>query len=447
MQFPDGFTWGVATSAYQIEGAPNEDGRGESIWDRFSHTPGRTRNGDTGDVACDHYHRWPEDIALMADLGVQAYRFSISWPRIQPSGRGDVNVKGLDFYDRLVDGLLEAGIEPLPTLYHWDLPAALDDEGGWPSRVAAEAFADYAVLVADRLGDRVKRWITQNEPWCQSFLSYQLGVHAPGHTNWYEAITASHHILLSHGLAAEAIRSTSSQAEVGIALNFEPADPATGDQRAREAAERYRGYFFRWFLDPLFGRGYPVDMVDEYRSAGHLPNGLDFIEAGDMDIVSTPLDFLGVNYYTRHTSGADETLDKQSEIRIDGSEYTAMNWEVNPEAFERLLKWIADEYQPGRILITENGCSYPDGPGPDGRVHDERRIRYLHQHLQAVQKAIEAGVPIEGYLQWSLLDNFEWSHGYHQRFGIVHVDFDTQVRTPKDSTYWYRDVIERNGLP
>jgi beta-glucosidase len=248
-------------------------------------------------------------------------------------------------------------------------------------------------------------------------------------------------------MAAEAIRSTSSQAEVGIALNFEPADPATGDQRAREAADRYRGYFFRWFLDPLFGRGYPVDMIDDYRSAGHLPNGLDFIEAGDMDIVSSPLDFLGVNYYTRHTSGSDETLDKQSEIRIDGAEYTAMNWEVNPEAFERLLKWIADEYQPGRILITENGCSYPDGPGPDGRVHDERRIQYLHQHLHAVKKAIEAGVPIEGYLQWSLMDNFEWSHGYHQRFGIVHVDFDTQVRTPKDSAYWYRDVIERNGLP
>lgn len=446
MQFPEEFTWGVATSSYQIEGAWDEDGKGESIWDRFSHTPGKTRGGDTGDVACDHYHRWPEDIALMADLGVQAYRFSISWPRILPSGHGELNEAGLDFYDRLVDGLLEAGITPIPTLYHWDLPLALHEEGGWPARATAEAFAGFSGSVADRLGDRVTRWITQNEPWCSSFLSYQMGVHAPGHQNWDEAIRASHHLLLSHGLAARALRASSAGAEVGIALNFEPGYPASDDSRALAAANRYGGYFYRWFLDPLFGRGYPRDMVDHYTDRGHLPDGMPFVADGDLDLISQPLDFLGINYYTRHLSAADETLDDQSTVTIDGADYTAMDWEVNPGAFERLLNWIADEYHPLDMLITENGCSYPDGPGTDGRVRDDRRVDYLHKHLAALHRSIESGVPISGYLQWSFMDNFEWSRGYHQRFGIVHVDYETQKRTPKDSFYWYRDVIERNGL-
>jgi beta-glucosidase len=447
MMFPDGFLWGVATSSYQIEGAWDEDGRGESIWDQFAHTPGTTRNGDTGDVACDHYRRWPEDIALMADLGIQAYRFSTSWPRILPNGRGEVNTKGLDFYDRLVDSLLEAGITPIPNLYHWDLPLALHEEGGWPARETAEAFAEFAAVVADRIGDRVTEWITQNEPWCSAFLSYQQGIHAPGHHNWNEAIRASHHLLLSHGLAAEAIRSAAPGARIGIAINFEPADPASEDAPAMGAANRYNGYFFHWFLDPLFGRGYPTEMVEHYADQGHLPDGMNFVADGDLELISRPLDFLGINYYTRHLSDADETLDDQSAIKVEGASYTAMDWEVNPGAFERLLNWITDEYHPREMLITENGCSYPDGPGTDGRVRDERRIDYLDQHLAAVHRSIEFGAPIAGYLQWSFMDNFEWSHGYNQRFGIVHVDFDTQKRTPKDSAYWYRDVIERNGLP
>lgn len=445
-QFPEGFQWGVATSSYQIEGAVREDGRGESIWDTFAHTPGTTLNGETGDVACDHYHRWPEDVALMADLGIQVYRFSTNWPRIHPTGRGEANVRGLDFYDRLVDGLLEAGITPMPTLYHWELPQTLDDEGGWTERSTAEAFAEFAGAVAARLGDRVSNWITQNEPWGSSFLSYQLGIHAPGHHNWNEAIRASHHLLLSHGLAAEAIRSEVVGPRVGIAINFEPADPATEHPAAQAAADRYAGYYYRWFLDPLFGRGYPGDMVDHYTEQGHLPRGFDFVLDGDLELIAQPLDFLGINYYTRHLSTEDETLDQQSAVVVPGADYTAMDWEVNPDAFERLLMWIAAEYQPVEMLITENGCSYPDGPGPDGRVRDERRIRYLEQHLSAIHRVIEAGAPITGYLQWSLMDNFEWSKGYSQRFGIVHVDFETQKRTPKDSAFWFRDVIARNGL-
>jgi beta-glucosidase len=445
-RFPEGFQWGVATSSYQIEGAVREDGRGESIWDTFAHTPGTTLNGETGDVACDHYHRWPEDVALMADLGIQVYRFSTNWPRIYPTGRGEANVQGLDFYDRLVDGLLEAGITPIPTLYHWELPQTLDNEGGWTERATAEAFSEFAGTVAARLGDRVSNWITQNEPWGSSFLSYQLGIHAPGHHNWNEAIRASHHLLLSHGLAAEAIRSEVVGPRVGIAINFEPADPATEHPAAQAAADRYAGYYYRWFLDPLFGRGYPRDMVDHYTEQGHLPRGFDFMVDGDLELIAQPLDFLGINYYTRHLSTADETLDQQSAVVVPGADYTAMDWEVNPDAFERLLMWIAAEYQPVEMLITENGCSYPDGPGPDGRVRDERRIRYLEQHLSAVHRVIEAGAPITGYLQWSLMDNFEWSKGYSQRFGIVHVDFETQKRTPKDSALWFRDVIARNGL-
>ncbi|MFW2339402.1 MAG: GH1 family beta-glucosidase [Acidimicrobiia bacterium] len=447
MQFPDGFTWGVATSAYQIEGAANEDGRGESIWDRFSHTPGRTRNGDTGDIACDHYHRWPEDLALMADLGVQAYRFSISWPRILPDGSGATNPAGLDFYDRLIDELIEVGITPMPTLYHWDLPMPLHEAGGWTARSSAQAFAEYAAVVAARYGDRVTNWITQNEPWCQAFLSYQLGVHAPGHRDWDEAIRASHHLLLSHGLATAAIRSEVPGARVGAAINFEPAYPATDDPAALAAADRYSGYYFRWFLDPLFGRGYPIDMIEHYQSEGHLPTGLDFIAEGDLETIATPADFLGINYYTRHLSAGDETLDNHSHVVLPDADYTAMDWEINPDAFERLLIWIWEEYRPNEMLITENGCSYPDEPDTDGRVRDVRRISYLDSHLRAVHAAAEHGAPIVGYLQWSFMDNFEWSRGYDQRFGIVHVDFDTQVRTPKDSAYWYRDVIERNGLP
>jgi beta-glucosidase len=446
-QFPADFVWGVATSAYQIEGAWNEDGRGESIWDRFAHTPGRTRDGATGDVACDHYHRWPEDVAIMKSLGIQAYRFSVSWPRILPEGRGKVNQMGLDHYSRLVDGLLEAGIRPIPTLYHWELPIPLQDEGGWPARETTAAFAELADVVSRHLGDRVEMWITHNEPWCTSFLGHQVGIHAPGLQDWPAALAASHHVLLSHGLAVDAIRANVAEAQVGIALNFEPAVPASPSPADYRAALRWDGYYFRWFLDPIYGRRYPADMVAHYADRGRLPEGFAFVQPGDMATIATPTDFLGINYYTRHVA-RDESPDNQPQTLFpDPPEArTAMDWEVAPESFYQLLNRIYFEYQVPVMYITENGCSYLDEPDESGRVTDARRIAYLRDHITAVHRAIQNGVPVAGYLQWSLLDNFEWERGYSQRFGIVHIDYATQQRTVKDSGYWYRDVIAANGL-
>jgi beta-glucosidase len=446
-QFPADFVWGVATSAYQIEGAWNEDGRGESIWDRFAHTPGRTRDGATGDVACDHYHRWPEDVAIMKSLAIQAYRFSVSWPRILPDGRGEVNQKGLDHYSRLVDGLLEAGITPFITLYHWELPVTLQDEGGWPARETVEPFVRLADVVSRHLGDRVKLWITHNEPWCTSLLSHQIGIHAPGLQDWPAALAASHHVLLSHGLAMQAVRANVAEAQVGLAANFEPAVPASASPADYHAARRWDGYYFRWFLDPLFGRRYPADMVTHYIDEGKLPEGLAFIRPGDMETISAPMDFLGINYYTRHIARDDSPGNQPQTLFPDPPEArTAMDWEVAPDSLYRLLNRIYFEYQVPVIYVTENGCSYLDQPDEDGRVADERRITYLGSHLAAVQRAIRNGVPVAGYLQWSLMDNFEWERGYSQRFGIVHVDYKTQARTVKDSGYWYRDVITSNSL-
>jgi beta-glucosidase len=447
-QFPDNFLWGVATSAYQIEGAWNEEGKGESIWDRFSHTPGKINDGSTGDVACDHYHLWPEDIALMKSLNIQAYRFSISWPRILPEGRGRVNQAGLDFYGRLVDGLLEAGIVPFVTLYHWDLPQALQDKGGWPVRETAEAFAEYAGVVSRSLGDRVTNWITHNEPWCTSLLGYQAGEHAPGIRDWYAGLKASHHVLLSHGLAVPVIRQNCPEAEVGITLNFEEAVPASASAADYHAARSWEGYFFRWFLDPVYGRHYPADMVAAYEREGFLPNGMDFVAPGDMDIIAAPTDFLGVNYYTRQVSRDESAADNlpPTVFRAPDSELTEMGWELYPEGLYRLLNRFHFGYKIPKLYITENGCSYMDEPNGDGRVDDQRRIDYLEGHLDAVARAIENGVPVAGYMQWSFMDNFEWARGYEQRFGIVYVDYETQMRYPKDSAFWYRDVIARNGL-
>ncbi|MFQ5398114.1 MAG: GH1 family beta-glucosidase [Anaerolineae bacterium] len=440
LQFPHDFVWGVATSAYQIEGAWDEDGRSPSIWDTFSHTPGKTKNGATGDVACDHYHRWPEDVALMQALGVQAYRFSVSWPRILPDGRGRVNQKGLDFYNRLVDGLLEAGITPFLTLYHWELPQVLQEKGGWPERETVSAFAELADVTSRALGDRVTNWITHNEPWCTSLLSHQVGVHAPGWTDWYAALRAAHHVLLSHGHAAQRIRANAPDAEVGIAINFEPATPATDTPADTHAARIWEGYYFRWFVDAVYGRHYPADMVHHYTNNQYLPNGLDFVHDGDMDEIAAPLDFFGVNYYTRHTAQAGERLDVHRSAPNPGAEYTAMGWEVYPDGLCWLLDRLYFEYGMGKIYVTENGCSYLDAP------HDRKRIAYLRGHLTAVHRAIQNGVPVAGYLQWSFLDNYEWAEGYSQRFGIVHVEYDTQTRTPKESAFWYQGVIERNGL-
>jgi beta-glucosidase len=428
----------------------HEDGRGESIWDRFSHTPGKIKDGSTGDIACDHYHRWREDVALMKELGLKAYRFSIAWPRILPQGRGQVNQAGLDFYSRVVDALLEAGITPFATLYHWDLPQTLQDAGGWPSRATAQAFVEYADVASRALGDRIKRWITHNEPWCASMLSYQIGEHAPGWQDWPAALAAAHHLLLSHGWAVPVLRQNSPDSEVGITLNFSPAYPATPSPEDLAAARHFDGYFNRWFADPLFRGTYPDDMVAAYIDEGHLPpGGPDYIHNRDMQAIATPVDFLGVNYYTRtviNSSNASVEADMQgAQPEEPGVEHTEMGWEVFPQGLYDLLVRLHTDYKPARIYITENGASYSDGPGSDGQVHDERRVSYLRDHFAAARRAIDAGVPLAGYFIWSLMDNFEWAKGYTQRFGIVWVDYPTQQRIPKDSALWYQQVMAENA--
>jgi beta-glucosidase len=446
-KFPEGFLWGVSTSAYQIDGAVNEDGRGESIWDQFTHMSGTVSDGSTGDVACDHYHRYPADIDLMAELGIRAYRFSISWPRILPNGTGEVNQAGIDYYNDLIDKLLEKGITPFPTLYHWELPTGLHGMEGWTHRDTAYAFAEFADVCSAAFGDRVKHWITHNEPWCASMLSHQLGMHAPGIRDWAKALMAAHHILLSHGLAVQAIRRNVPDAEIGAAPNYEPAYPADDSNGAREAARIWDGYFIRWFNDPLFGRGYPSDMVHHYKEEGYLPYGLNFVMDGDMATIAEPCDFVGINLYTRHYAKEDELLDVfPFPEHVPLEELTAMNWEIYPQALQDLLCRIWFEYRPKKIYITENGCSYLDHPDDNGRVDDGRRISFLEKHIRAAHNAIQCGVPLAGYFQWSFMDNFEWGHGYTQRFGIVYVDYETQQRYPKDSAFWYRDVIGRNGL-
>lgn len=448
LRFPEGFFWGTATSSYQIEGAWAEDGKGESIWDRFSHTPGGIEDGSTGDVACDHYHRWPEDVALMSSLGLQAYRFSLSWPRVLPTGRGRVNQAGLDFYDRLVDRLLEAGITPFATLYHWDLPQTLQDEGGWPARSTAEAFAEYGDVVSRRLGDRVKHWITHNEPFVVAFTGHVEGRHAPGLQDFPAALAAAHHLLLSHGWAVPLIRRHSPAAEVGITLNFSPAVPASPSPADRHAAREFDGVVQRWFVDPLYGRHYPADMAAAFSTRGHLPGGLAHVQEGDLDAIAVPTDFLGVNYYFRQVLRDEQALDNQPRTVFVApeSEWTDMGWEVYPLGLYETLSRLHFEYRPTKIYVTENGASYGDGPDAAGRVSDERRIAYLRNHLAAAHRAVQAGVPLSGYFVWSLLDNFEWARGYTQRFGLVWVDFQTQQRIIKDSALWYKAVIAKNGL-
>lgn len=447
LAFPTGFVWGAATSSYQIEGAWQADGKGESIWDRFSHTPGKVIDGSNGDVACDHYNRWAADVQLMSDLSLQAYRFSIAWPRILPTGRGTVNQAGLDFYSRLVDGLLAAGITPFVTLYHWDMPQALQDQGGWPVRATAEAFVEYADVVARALGDRVQHWITHNEPWCVGLLSHQIGEHAPGWKNWPSALAASHHAILSHGWAVPVIRANSPGAQVGITLNFSAVEPASSSAADFNAARWGDGYGNRWFVDPVYGRGYPADMVADYIAGGQLPRGLDFVQPGDMDAIAAMTDFLGVNYYTRSIARDEQATDNLPPTRIAADNHTEMGWEVYPNGLYRLLVRLAFDYDIPKLYVTENGCSYSDGPDASGHIADQRRIDYLHGHLDACRRAIAAGAPLAGYFQWSLMDNFEWAKGYTQRFGMVWVDYATQQRIPKASAHWYRDVIRANALP
>ncbi len=440
--FPSDFVWGAATAAYQIEGAWNEDGKGESIWDRFSHTPGRIEDGSTGDIACDHYHRWREDVALMQDLGLRAYRFSISWPRLLPEGRGRANPAGFDFYDQLVDALLRAGIEPFVTLYHWDLPQALQDHGGWVARSTAEAFVEYADLTARRLGDRVKHWMTLNEPWVSALVGYRDGRHAPGHTDLDQALAAAHHLLLAHAWAVPVLRQHSPQAQVGIVLNLSSQTPASPSAADRAAAWQADGTLNRWFLDPLAARGYPADSVAHYQRP------LDFIRPGDMQAIAAPLDFIGINNYTRNVVRSDEAPEAENAPRTvwPGPEYTDMGWEVYPEGLFELLGRLHFNYRFPALYVTENGAAYPDRIGPDGQVDDPQRVAYLKAHLAAAAQAVTAGVPLRGYFVWSLLDNFEWAHGYTKRFGLIYVDYATQRRIYKTSAHWYRRVIAANAV-
>jgi beta-glucosidase len=449
IQFPENFIWGAATASYQIEGAWNKHGKGESTWDRFAHTPGKIRNNDTGDVADDHYRLWKKDIALMKKLGLKAYRFSISWPRILPAGRGMINQKGLDFYNRLVDGLLKANIIPFVTLDHWDLPQVLEDEGGWPVRSTAEAFVEYTDVITRVLGDRVKNWITHNEPAVVAWMGYGTGVHAPGAKDYKLAIPTAHHLLLSHGMAVPVIRANSRDAEVGITLNIQWGMAASNSRADLDSVRSSDGEWFRWFADPIFGRGYPSDKIADYTKMGALPHGMDFIQPGDMETIATPIDFMGLNYYSRRVHRVNIS-DNDPQIVFEQPKtpehWTEMGWENYPDGLKGILGRVYFNYQPRKLYVTENGASYSTPPDEKGSVPDENRTHYLRTHFIAVHKAIQAGVPVAGYFLWSLLDNFEWSWGYLQRFGIVWVDYETQKRYIKDSGKWYRNVIRKNGF-
>ncbi|MGW6917524.1 GH1 family beta-glucosidase [Kitasatospora sp. NPDC054939] len=459
--FPPGFVWGAATAAYQIEGAAAEDGRTPSIWDTFSRVPGAVRNGDTGDIAADHYHRHREDVALMAGLGLGAYRFSLSWPRVQPGGSGPANPAGLDFYDRLVDELLAHGIAPVATLYHWDLPQELEDRGGWTDRATAYRFAEYAALAARRLGDRIPTWTTLNEPWCSAFLGYGNGVHAPGRKDPVAALTAHHHLLLAHGLGTAALRAElPAAAQVSLTLNLAAVRPLTTAPEDLEAARRIDGLANRIFLDPVFHGRYPADVLADTAAL----TDWSFVHDGDLAEISRPIDSLGINYYTPTVVAADDPAHPAP--REDGHQgdspwpadhgirflpaegtRTAMGWPVDADGLHELLVRLRDDLPGVPLLVTENGAAYEDYCDPTGAVHDPERVAYLRGHLGAVRRAIADGAPVRGYFLWSLLDNFEWAYGYSKRFGIVHVDFASQRRTPKDSARWYAEVIRTGALP
>jgi len=457
LAFPADFMWGTATAAYQIEGAVDADGRTPSIWDTFSHTPGTVVEGHTGDQATDHYHRYRDDVALMKSLGLKAYRFSIAWPRVQPGGSGPASQAGLDFYRNLVDELLAAGIEPWVTLYHWDLPQELEDAGGWPVRDTAGRFADYAGIVHSALGDRVRYWTTLNEPWCSAFLGYSSGVHAPGRHEPASAVRAAHHLMLGHGLAAQAIRSNNPASDVGISLNLYAVSPASESAADLDAARRIDGLGNRLFLDPILLGKYPSDVMTDLQDIcdfGH-------VRDGDLRTISAPLAMLGINYYSRHVVAApDPSVPAptywRDQANWPGSENvrfvgqglprTAMDWEIDPPGLVETLRRVHAEYPELPLYITENGAAFDDRIGADGAVDDPERVAYLDGHLRACHEALAAGIPLRGYFCWSLLDNYEWAWGYTRRFGLVFVDYPTQRRIPKTSARWYADVIRRNTL-
>jgi beta-glucosidase len=430
--FPKDFVWGVATSSFQIEGAAAEDGKGASIWDTFCGVPGAIADHSDGDVACDHYHRWADDLDLIAGLGVDAYRFSVSWPRVRPGGAGAWNEKGLAFYERLVDGLIARGIKPYLTLNHWDLPEELQANGGWAHRDTVHRFVEYAQGIAARLGDRVVSITTHNEPWVMAVLGYETGIFAPGIKNRAMAMQASHHLLLSHGLALQALRAQGCQARLGIVLNLSPMHAATDSQEDQAKTRLEDGRLLRWYLDPLFKASYPQDVLDD------LGADAPHVEAGDLQAMATTMDFLGINYYSRSVVSAGQPWD----VHSSGREVTDMGWEVYPEGLTELLLRLHHDYPVPPLYVTENGGAFKDEL-VDGRVHDSARTDYIARHIAAVGEAMRQGVRMEGYMVWSLLDNFEWASGYAKRFGIVHVDYRTQQRTLKDSACWYRHFLQR----
>ena len=454
LAFPADFWWGAATAAYQIEGAVATDGRTPSIWDTFSATPGKVVHGDTGEHAADHYRRYPQDVALMAELGLSAYRFSVSWPRVQPGGSGPENPAGSGFYDRLVDELLAVDIRPVLTLYHWDLPQELEDKGGWANRDTAYRFADYARLVAARLGDRVDLWTTLNEPWCSAFLGYGSGVHAPGRTDPYGSLAAAHHLLLAHGLGAAAVRRELPAARLSLVLNLGAERPISDAPADLDAARRIDGLINRLFLDPALRGRYPDDvLVDTAKVCDWA-----FVRDGDLEAINVPIDALGVNYYqpslvgaaaTPGPAGAPSAWPGCEDILFQPAPgaVTDMGWPVDPTGLSEILLRVHRDYGPVPLFVTENGAAYRDTVAPDGRVDDPERIAYLRSHLAAAHDALRAGVDLRGYFVWSLLDNFEWAEGYAKRFGIVHVDYPTQRRTLKESAHWYRRVIAAGGPP
>jgi len=438
LRFPEDFTWGTATASFQVEGGANE--RDRCIWDDFCRWPGKVFAGHTGDIADDHYHRYKDDVALMSGLGLTGYRFSISWPRVLKGGAGEINQRGLDFYDRLVNTLLEAGIRPFVTLYHWDLPSDLQRVGGWAARDTVYRYVDYVQTVAGRLGDRVHDWITHNEPWVAAFLGHLYGSHAPGWEDLGLALQVGHHLLLSHGLAVPVLRELSPGSQVGITLNLYPCYPASDAEEDVSAARIQDGFSNRWFLDPVFKGRYPEDMWAIFG------NQVPRVEPTDLSIISRPTDFLGINYYSRHLVASDPESPMGIRSLHPQGEYTAMDWEVYPQGLTDILTRVHRDYAPAAMYVTENGCAYDDVLTEDGKVHDASRIAYLRAHFAAAHRAIAQGVPLKGYFVWSLMDNFEWAYGYSRRFGIVYVDFSTLQRYPKDSAFFCRQVAQANAV-
>jgi beta-glucosidase len=455
LRFPEGFIWGAATASYQIEGAVAEGGRGPSIWDTFAHTPGTIHNGDTGDVADDHYHRYREDVALLADLGATHYRFSLAWPRLQPDGRGPLNPAGVDFYQRLVEALLEAGVEPWVTVYHWDLPQPLEDAGGWPERDTALRFAEYAGGVYERLHDRIAWWTTLNEPWCSAYLGYADGSHAPGRLEPVAAVRAAHHLLLGHGLALQEMRAHGGDTSFGITLNLYPVDPASDRDGDLDAARRIDGLFNRQFLEPVLRGHYPADLLEDLALVTEAPH----IHDGDEQTIAQPVDFLGINYYSRmvvragngprHQPDAKSVWVASNDVEFvsRGLPRTAMGWDIDAQGLHDVLSRVQRDYGPLPLYVTENGAAFADEVVADGTVTDPLRVDYLDIHLRSAHRAIADGIDLRGYFVWTLIDNFEWARGYSMRFGLVYVDYPTQRRIPKQSARWFSEVTRRNGLP